>query len=240
MGTRGVIGFVRNEREAIAYNHFDSYPSQLGKRVVEFLTLKLAKPNGLQELEQEVDALGIVDDQTSPATREQILALREVSNFYVSQFTATGPQRKDVSKTSPDGLPDENVEWYNLLRDTQGDPEMILAYGYIEDSRAFPLDGLFCEWGYIIDLDKRVLEVYKGYRQGVPKQGRWAGRPTAEDNQASYDGHVEWCKKNGRDPWLVLETPKYGAIELIATYSFSDLPSADELVAECDPELEDE
>ena len=37
MGTSGAIGFVVDGKEFVAYNHFDSYPENLGKEVVEFI-----------------------------------------------------------------------------------------------------------------------------------------------------------------------------------------------------------
>jgi hypothetical protein len=33
------------------------------------------------------------------------------------------------------------------------------------DSKGFLSDSLFCEWAYIINLDKEVLEVYEGFQE---------------------------------------------------------------------------
>lgn len=37
MGTRGYIGIRMNEQDKGGFNHYDSYPSYLGKRLLEFL-----------------------------------------------------------------------------------------------------------------------------------------------------------------------------------------------------------
>ena len=36
MGTRGILGFRKNGLDKLAYNHFDSYPEELGANVVKF------------------------------------------------------------------------------------------------------------------------------------------------------------------------------------------------------------
>ena len=35
--------------------------------------------------------------------------------------------------------------------------------GTLENSLDFAGDSLFCEWAYVVDFDKRVLEVYQGF-----------------------------------------------------------------------------
>lgn len=42
MGTRGLLGLIIQGKRHAAYNHWDSYPSTLGAKIVEFiLSLKL-------------------------------------------------------------------------------------------------------------------------------------------------------------------------------------------------------
>jgi hypothetical protein len=33
------------------------------------------------------------------------------------------------------------------------------------NSEGFAIDGLFCEWAYVVDLDKNIFEVYRGFWQ---------------------------------------------------------------------------
>jgi len=37
MGTRGLVGLIIRGKHHAAYNHLDSYPSNLGQRIVKFI-----------------------------------------------------------------------------------------------------------------------------------------------------------------------------------------------------------
>ncbi|WP_433233941.1 hypothetical protein [Actinomadura nitritigenes] len=150
MGTRGFIGFVADGEEKIAYNQFDSYPSGVGVTVMEWL-----RSGSTPHLREQVKALRVVPDDSEP-TPEDIQRLSEFADLRVSD--------KDPR------------EWYVLLRDTQGDPGAILRAGVIEDASGFPLDSLFCEWGYLIDLDAETFEVYRGFQHQPHDKGRFASR----------------------------------------------------------------
>lgn len=101
--------------------------------------------------------LRMVDPDSVP-TQEDIDRLSKYFNANVSQ-----------------GVPQD---WYALFRGTQGNPAEMLAAGVIEDEHDFPLDSLFAEWGYVIDLDKSRLEVYRGFQHHPHTQGRFALRET--------------------------------------------------------------
>lgn len=49
---------------------------------------------------------------------------------------------------------------------------------YMIDSGDFILDSLFCEYGYIINLDKNVLEFWIGYQKKVDKDNRYGTKET--------------------------------------------------------------
>lgn len=213
MGTRGAFGFVIKGEEKIGYNQYDSYPEGRGVDVLKFL-----RAADLEVVRNLAERLEVIDDNTPP-TPEQVKALAPWTNL-------------SVSGQSTD-------DWYCLTHRSHGDLGEILACGYIDDGRWFPLDSLFCEWAYVVDLDAGVLEVYKGFQEARPTMGRWAGRPTDEDDQEAYESQVAYLKKHGREP-RPFESPKYKAVELIATYPLDDLPTDEDFVAKCDPPEEDE
>lgn len=97
-----------------------------------------------------------------------------------------------------------------LSRDTGSKILALVEAGGVEfvtDSRDFAQDSLFCEWGYVIDLDTKVLEVYEGFVESTPTEGRWAGQHKAGE--------------------------QYAAIKRIASFPFADgLPTDDEFVKE--------
>lgn len=148
MGTRGAITFVSNGIEKTTYNHCDSYPSGLGVDVLKWLR---SNDWNLPTVRTQVDALLMVDDQTEPTPEE-----RERFAQYADINVSTGK------------------DWYSLLRETQGNPAAILDAGAATDAAGFPMDSLFCEWAYVVDLDREVFEVYKGFRQSGPSGGRWS------------------------------------------------------------------
>lgn len=105
-----------------------------------------------------------------------------------------------------------------LARDCSED-----IFGYIQNSenglklldrRSFAAESLFCEWGYVIDLDNSVLEVYRGFnKEPVPAGERFA--------DLAKDGD-------------------YYPIRLAKVYKFDELPENDVFCAELEPEDEAE
>lgn len=155
MGTRGFVGFAVDGTEKIAYNHFDSYPSGLGLAVLSWAR-EIAGDLRLEDAKRHVRALRVVEADSAP-TEDDVNQLRPFYNPNV-------------------GGPSERPTWYQLLRETQGDPDTILRAGVIEDASEFPQDSLFAEWGYVVDLDELRLEVYEGFQEEPHVSGRFSTR----------------------------------------------------------------
>jgi len=137
MGTRGLCGFRVDNKDYLAYNHFDSYPEGLGRDVVNFL-----KDKNLDVLKEQVRSLVLVNEDDRP-TLGQIEKCREIKTI-------------DLGVSS--GV---TSDWYCLLRKAQGDLQAYLDLGFMPDNKEFLENGLFCEWAYQIDLDKETLSVFK-------------------------------------------------------------------------------
>lgn len=184
--SRGILGFVAGGELKASYNHDSSYPGGLGLAVLRFVR-QLAKDGAVPAAIERVRQIRVVTDDT-PVTPADVAALRHWTD-------------RDVGGQTENGVP----SWYQLLRRTQGDPDGILTAGYLEDSADFGRDSAWCEWGYVIDLDAQVLEIYKPREDADtrPAVGRWAGQ---EDD----DG--------------------YPAISLLASYPFDRLPSENALL----------
>lgn len=187
MGTRGFIGFVAEEREVITYNHFDSYPEGVGCTVLAWARSLADFPGTIAVAQAQVAAMEAVADE-APPTDEQLEALAPYVNLSV------------------DGAPG-HVTWYQALRETQGNPRAILDAGFYEDAGKFPLDSLFCEWGYLLDFDTLTLEVYRGFQEAPHDQGRFADRDSVGLN---YIGGP------------------YYPVKLIASWPLNELPSPEE------------
>lgn len=140
MGSRGLYGFYRNGVTKITYNHSDSYPSWLGKKVVDFI-----RNTSIHELNQIFDEIVLIDEDDKP-TAEQINNCLPYTNL-------------SVSNQSLD-------DWYCLMRYAQGNLGVYKdGLKYMIDSQDFIKSSLFCEYAYIINLDNNTLEIYEGFQK---------------------------------------------------------------------------
>lgn len=152
MGTRGFMSFAANGETKTAYVNNDSYPGGLGVDILDWLrstTLDFAK--------QKAAELRVVGDDTEP--------------------TDADIERLKVYANSRVGDRSDRMSWYQLLRETQGDPAATLAAGVMEDSNNFPADSLYAEWGYVVDFDAMAFEVYRGFQTVRHRAGRFADLP---------------------------------------------------------------
>jgi hypothetical protein len=148
MGTRGTYGFYKNGVSKLTYNHFDSYPENLGADIVKFV-----RSCTIEELNQIFDSIVMIDERSMPT----LMQIKECEQWY------------DASVSNQ-----TRTDWYCLLRNAQGDI-FALKQGlkYMLNHKDFIKESLFCEWGYIINLDTNELEIYKGY-QRRPNNNRYA------------------------------------------------------------------
>ena len=94
----------------------------------------------------------------------------------------------------------------------------------------FVAQGLFCEWVYVVDLDKQTFEVYKGFQETpVPEDQRFASmNPDPAKFVPEYKGQI-----------------LYYPAHLVKTYSMHNLhplflPSKEDFLKDCEPQDEDE
>ena len=184
MGTRGFLGIVIDGQEKIAYNHWDSYPSSLGADILTWLRTAITD---LDTVIEKARTLRVVPEHSTP-TAEDIVSLNEYAD------TSVGDKMLD--------------NWYVLLRRTQGNMALTLEAGVVEDASGFANDSLWAEWGYIVDLDARVFEVYRGFQQSRHSSGRFADR----------------------EPAMHALTGPYYPVALAASWPLNELPSDDDFV----------
>jgi hypothetical protein len=184
MGTRGAFGVVIDGEEKIGYNQFDSYPDGRGLDVLRFAR----DVEDWDAVKRRARELRVVSRETPP-TPEDVERLRDWTDL-------------SVSGQSTD-------DWYCLTRSAHGNLGEILACGYVEDARHFPLDSLFCEWAYLLNLDAMILEVYMGFQREPHTSGRFAGRT----GPGMSDGYVP--------------------VRMIGAWSLHELPTDADFVQTC-------
>lgn len=154
MGTRGIYGFRKNKKDKTSYNHYDSYPSYLGEQMFDYI-----KKHSIEEMNDLYDRLMLVDE-----------------NKKISELTEEEKNGLEIlfSYNDKNELIDEDM--YSLLRNFQGDLEKYDRYHTVNimcDSKDFIKNSLFCEYGYIINLDTNELEVFEGFQKKPQKTNRY-------------------------------------------------------------------
>lgn len=166
MGTRGLTMVIEGGQTKVAqYGQWDHYPSGQGLTILEFLRT-LDVPYFKGQLKKCAFTDGI-----------------EVEEFLKSIGAEGGWMIDSQSKLYHTKYPyfsrDHGAEVLNLINNSKDD--VIL----LEDSTEFGTVGgaLFCEWSYVIDFDKNVLEVNRGTvdRENPTKSFDIKNLPTKEE-----------------------------------------------------------
>lgn len=142
MGTRGIIGFIRNGELHGSYNQFDMYPEGAGKTLQE-------------ELRAVMKTFGTTD--IWPTLRNWIDDMR-----YVKSGDEPTDEEKESFRASWDNV-STGGDWYSYLRSHQGSLTKRLTSGIMTDEPDFLKDSLFCEYGWIFDTDSEKVLVLRGF-----------------------------------------------------------------------------
>ncbi|MBT62883.1 MAG: hypothetical protein CML13_06690 [Puniceicoccaceae bacterium] len=181
MSTRGIYGFHVNGTDKLAYNHADSYPQQLGLNILGELNA-VTDWNQVKQLASDL----IPIHETRPLDANSEIFQAELRRHYDGLNEIKRPHT-----------------FYDLMRPLQGKLEPYLSgkLSFMATANEFIDDSLFCEWGYIANLDSQKLEVYRGLQKSrTIEESRYGGDVT---RQGYYP-----CKQ-------------------IASYALSQLPTGD-------------
>jgi hypothetical protein len=190
MGTRNLtIVYSDGEYKVAKYCQWDGYPQGQGTTILNFLREGFDK-----------DKLTVEVAKLREATEEEVQAAwvecgAEPGSEFVSM--AVGDKMK------------ENYPYWN--RDMGGEIIEWIQEGKIsavQNDLNFAADSLFCEWAYVLDLDKNLLEVFEGFNKN----------PLEEDERFKFlEGKTD---QDYRDE-------KYYPVRLIQSYSLSALPTVE-------------
>ncbi|MBM5782410.1 MAG: hypothetical protein FJ368_03200 [Pelagibacterales bacterium] len=143
MGTRHLIEVkFNNEIKVAQYGQCDGYPTGQGIGIANFISDK----NNIAKLKENLTKCRFWD--------------KEKDKDFLEDYDSRSP----TWSSDPDNRTEEQKEWYNnfISRDLGSDILENIAKSekeeiLLKDSSEFKKDGLFCEYHYLIDLDKEVV-----------------------------------------------------------------------------------
>jgi hypothetical protein len=149
MGTRNLTMVISNGETKVAqYGQWDGYPSGNGVVVLDFLST-----NNLDDFKKKLSKVKFMNGSKE----------KEINKWLKSIGCENGWMDGDQSILYHQKYPyltrDNGAKILEMIMN--GEEDEI----WITDSTDFASDSLFCEWAYLVDLDKNVLEVYEGFNQ---------------------------------------------------------------------------
>lgn len=185
MGTRNLTCVILDDEPKVAkYCQWDGYPDGQGATIYGFIKEEL----DLETFKEQVRKHIFISQEEY----EQLW-----KDMGVDLEASDGRVNLEQSRAFSEKYP-------ALSRDCGADILNLIAQDAIScslDQYKFAADGLFCEWAYVVDLDREVLEVYAGFfRELIGTHGRFDTMlPTERDNE-------------------------YMPVQKIVSFAFDDLP----------------
>jgi hypothetical protein len=194
MGTRNLTAVMSDGKYVIAqYGQWDGYPSGQGATALDFCRKHLKKPAGRAAFKDRL-------------ARCRFGSEEEIRKFYddegIGEFMNMN-QAAAFKKKYP--TIDRDLA-AGVLEHVWNATEPVV----LKDSIDFAGDSLFCEYAYVIDLDKGTFEAFKGFvKEPLAKGERFADSKPDRTPSASGD--------------------TYYPVRNVGTWSLEDLPTKREL-----------
>lgn len=157
MGTRSLIAVFHNGEYKVAqYAQWDGYPSGQGVGVLSFLS----KQENIRLLKEKL-------------SKCRFLEFEGRDKKFAEDYNKNSPKYM----SDPDNRTAEQKHWFysyktrdlgcDILKNiaNSNDDEILLI-----NSIDFADDSVFCEWCYVIDLDKNSFEVFEGFNKDQLKK----------------------------------------------------------------------
>ena len=173
MGTRNLTMIYNEGKYVLAkYCQWDGYPTGQGAEICDFLERK----GNIERLKEKIGNLRYISEEE-----------------YYQAWDKAG-QPRDKNTVSPSVRNKFNEMFPELIRDTGGKILSLIANSEGEfktyDDLEFAADSLFCEWAYVIDFDKNVFEIYRGFNHApLNEEDRFyflSGKAKENDYRTDY------------------------------------------------------
>lgn len=197
MGTRNLTVVVSNGEVKVAkYCQWDGYPSGQGVTALHFLREEMD-----DSFKSKIDACSWIDEAEHKkmwvdcgADPDSDLVSIEVSEKF--------------KKLYPHLQRDMGADILEEIQDSENGLKL-------QNSISFAGDSLFCEWGYVIDLDNKTFEVYEGF------------------NKQKLEDTERFVSYKQQDS-------EYYPIKLKKSYSFDSLPTQEQFLMDLSDNEDDE
>lgn len=208
MGTRHLIAVIQNEEPKVAqYGQWDGYPRGQGIQILKFLSR-----NNERYSIKDKQNIGQKNNTDLKIFRDKI-----AKTIFLPEKELT----KRWREFDPEGKEWVSVEVSNkflkkypeLHRDSGSDILQLIYEGKayeLNNSFDFADNSGYCEWAYVIDLDKDTFEIFKGYV-----------KEPLNENERFYN--------NGAINANAIGT-KYYPVKHIHTFDLNNLPSENEFL----------
>lgn len=195
MGTRNsTLVQIDGEYKIAQYCQWDGYPEGKGLGILEFL-----RNSDLQKFKEKASSL-------KSLTKEEVEKLWNECGSDNSGFVSF-----DIANRFKEKYP-------HLHRDTGGRDILELVDGDKIDAvflnTEFPKNSLWCEWCYVLDMDKKIFEIHKGF------------------NKTPLSVSDRFYK-----PDLSIET-EYYPVKLLASFDMNNLPNDVEFIRVVEERIE--
>jgi hypothetical protein len=191
MGTRSLICvFKDGEYKVAQYSQWDGYPEGQGLDILNFLRNEFDR----ELFESKLNMIRF-------GTNEELYNHWKECGAGDSEWVSMEVADKHT-KLYPENSRDTGAKILSIIQNTN--KPLIL-----DNSLAFAADSLFCEWAYVIDLDKNIFEVYEGFNQ----------EPLDRNERFSF-----------LDYQPAHRTEKYYPVKLVATFDIDNLPTEEDFL----------
>ena len=198
MGTRGLTMVISNKKPIISnYGQWDHYPSGQGA-----VTLNFLKSHKVDEIKEAFKNVKFINKRK----QKQIDSFLE--SIGCKDGWMNGEQASKYHEKYPFLTRDNGANILNLLFDSKEKTKLI------HDQTDFAADSLFCEWCYVIDLDKGTFEVYKGFNE----------KPLTPKDRFFY---LQEKSENG-----------YSPVKKLTSFSLKKLPTVERFIEKCEKLIE--
>ncbi|MEN6550001.1 MAG: hypothetical protein ABFE07_28490 [Armatimonadia bacterium] len=198
MGTRNLTCVVVDGEYKVAqYGQWDGYPSGQGKTALDFLR----RCRSLKKFAEKVRACTWITEEERE--RRWVEAGAKPKAEWVSIDVG-----ERMNKLYPELNRDLAAGILGRIYKSKQPLQLVNELNFAQDS-------IFCEWAYVIDLDKGTFEVYEGFNCKPCTKAERFCRPDSVP-QKSCDG-----KKN------------YYPVGLVKRYSLKKLPTAKQFLKDC-------